>query len=109
MTYAAYADMNYSQRGQVAALIENWLSYYTDEVIAQVMPRIDEILNNEFAVNLLQELKDREEQEKHDRTNSFVYYIAHPEEPYGIHRHPLTHSKSYRDVLYDMFIRDTEV
>lgn len=100
------SEMNYSERKEVAELFANWLSTYTDEVVKRAMSNADEIVANEFAMNLLKELKIREDKEK----KSFAREIASLLEDYGTFNqfslcsNCTTHSNSYRDVLYDMYI-----
>lgn len=103
-----YAEMKLDQRIEVAALFENWLSMYTDKVISQVAVRAEEILNDEFSMKLIRELKVREDREKEVRIRKFKYILNGESDAIGVHVHPLTHSGSYRDVLYDMYIRSTE-
>lgn len=103
-----YAEMKLDQRKEIAELFENWLSMYTDKVISQVAVRADEILNDEFSMKLIRELKVREDKEKEDRIRDFKYILNGEGDARGVHNHPLTHSGSYRDVLYDMYIRSTE-
>ena len=103
---------NYEELEHLANLLENWLSMYTESVIAKVMPRVNEILASEMAVNFLEELYEREQKEKQDRRYSMKYILerlaqgmetdSHIE---NFHNHCITHSKSYRDILYDMYIR----
>ena len=101
-----YEEMKLEQRKEIAGLFENWLAMYTETVINQVVTKLDEILNNEFAMNMLRELKEREDKEKEERVRDFRY-ILQGRNADGIHSHVLTHSESYRNVLYDMYIRNT--
>jgi hypothetical protein len=102
-----FEEMNTTEKQEIKELFANWLSHYTHEVIVKVMERSEEIINNEFAMNLLRELKEREEKEQEDFTNSIGNLMEHFEtfKEYDPHNHPLTHAGSYRDILYDMFIR----
>ena len=105
-----YNEMTLTEKEDIAALFENWLGMYTEEVIAQVAKRTDEIINDEFSMNLIRELKVRQDKEKEERKSQFDYILRSAgRNTFGVHNHPLTHSKSYRDVLYDMYIRDTIV
>ena len=103
-----YEEMTIKEQKEVIELFSNWLEPYCSDVINYVVKRKDEIITNDFAMNLLIELKEREEKEKkeftHDIGNLFNFYNEYNE--YDPHSHILTHGKSYRDVLYDMFIRD---
>lgn len=104
-----YAEMELAQRTEIAELFENWLSVYTEKVIGQVAVRADEIINDEFSMNLIRELKVRADKEKEERIWVFKYILNSTDgDACGVHNHPLTHSKSYRDVLYDMYIKNLE-
>lgn len=104
-------EMTYEEREMMTKLFENWLSGYVDEIIEKVMKRFDEIVNNEFAMNLLKELYEREKKEKSERIKSFEWMISDIAEKgkftdtHCVHNHCLTHADSYRDVLYDMYIK----
>ena len=53
-------------REEMAKMFENWLSIYTEEVIEKVMRRYEEIVENEFVMNILKELYERDNKEKDD-------------------------------------------
>ena len=59
-----FEELKRDERDEIVLLFANWLNQYTHEVIVKVIERRDEIINNEFAMNLLKELKEREEKEK---------------------------------------------
>lgn len=88
-------------------LLANWLQIYTDDVVKSVMKKVDEIKNNDFAISLLKELYDRDNDEYEDFRSSIesLYYDYDYFSEYDVHNHPTSHAKSYRDVLYDMYIR----
>lgn len=102
-----YTEMNWDEKKEIAALFANWLKTYTHEVIVRVMEKSDEIINNEFAMNLLRELKDREEKERDDFSHSIGNLLGDFDtfQEFDPHNHPITHAGSYRDILYDMYIR----
>lgn len=89
-----------------ARKLQTWLAPYTDEVYAKVMKQMDDILDSDFAINLINELYEREQKEKEEEVRTILFSLGHEKdvEEYGLHNGCLTHSKSYRDVLYDMFI-----
>ena len=103
-----FNEREYKERKEIAKLIANWLKEYTHEVVVKVLEKREEIINNEFTMNMLKELYKREEEEQKEINNSIQslleYFDEHKE--FDIHNHCLTHSNSYRDVLYDMYIRD---
>jgi hypothetical protein len=103
-----FEEMGMMERQEIEGLMANWLRHYTHEVIVKVLARADEIINNDFVMNLLKELKKREEEERKDFQSSISFllrdYESHKE--YDPHNHPLSHAGSYRDILYDMYIKD---
>ena len=102
-----FKELSLNSQKEISSLFGNWLKDYSSEVVLRVMKRAEEIMNNEAAMNLLRELKKREEQEQEGFNNNiewlFTNYEAYKE--YNPHNNPLTHANSYRDVLYDMYIR----
>ena len=100
-------EMNRTERDEIVLLFANWLQQYSHEAIIRVMERRDEIINNEFAINLLRELKERDEKEAKDFANSIGSLLMSFDDfkEFNPHNHPLTHANSYRDILYDMYIR----
>lgn len=101
-------EMNLEELNEVTVLFATWLEKYTHEVIVKVMERREEIVNNEFTMNLLRELYKREEEEKKEFKHSIGSLLRCYDDfkEYDPHNHVLEHSKSYRDVLYDMYIKD---
>ena len=103
-----YEEMNTPESKEVTQVFVTWLKPYTHEVIVRVLAKRDEILNNEFAMNLLKELKERTEKEykdfEHNIDNMLYNFEAFSE--FNPHNHPLTHAGSYRDILYDMYIKN---
>lgn len=100
-------EMTYKEQQEVTELFSNWLRKYSDKVIVDVMKDRDKIIEDEYAMKLLKELKEREAKEYEDFTHSIDVLIRNYDtfKQYDPHNHPLTHSSSYRDVLYDMFIK----
>ena len=91
-------------------LFANWLKNYTHDVIMRVMEQRDEITQNEHAMKLLEELYEREQAEAHDFERSIDHLFSDFEtfKEYNPHNHALSHSGSYRSVLYDMYIHPVE-
>lgn len=102
-----FDELKLDERNEIVMLFSTWLKGYTHEVIVKVMSRRDEILNNDFAMNLLKELKEREEKEYNDFMHSVgnLFYDFETFSEYDPHNHPLTHARSYRDILHDMYIK----
>ena len=103
-------ELNWKETKEFAALLHAWLDQYTAEVVKTVYPKLEEIYNNEFVMNLLRELKTRQEKEAHADESDFLFMVRNACEgeefdKFGFSNHCLEHSKSYRDVLYDMFIK----
>lgn len=102
-----YEEMTRDEKQQVADYFSTWLGRYTHEVIKRVIPKRDEIIENPAAMMLLKELHEREQVEK-KRFNDNIRWMLDDSEfiQYDPHNHCLEHSNSYRDVLYDMYIKD---
>lgn len=100
-------DLTLAARESTAILFANWLKPYTHDVIVKVMKRRDEIINNEFAMNLLHELRlrDHKEEKEFYENITWLFNSFDANKEYDPHNHPLTHAGSYRDILYDMYIR----
>ena len=100
-------DMDREELSSITSLFSTWLKPYTHEVIVKVMERREEIINNKFAMQLMTELFVREEAEAKDFNRSMRQLLTsyNTFKEYDPHNHVLEHSKSYRDVLYDMYIR----
>ena len=98
---------NNDERDEIILLFSNWLKDYTNDVIIRVMAKSDEIIINDFAMNLLKELKKREDKESVYFDNNISRLLLDYDgfKEFDTHNHPTTHSSSYRDVLYDMFIK----
>ena len=103
-----FEQLERNEKAEMTALIANWLSPYTHNVIVTVLKKREEIINNEFTVNLLKELKIREEKEQTEFANNIGWLLRNydNDKDYDPHNHALTHSKSYRDILYDMYIKN---
>ena len=99
-----YDEMSYNEKMEIEELFGVWLKPYVNEVIIRVLRKKDEIIENEFAMNLLRELAKREEQEEKSFYSTIGCYFDNVPDDADFHLHPLQHSKSYRDVLYDMYI-----
>ena len=103
----AYNELDYHEQKEVASWFATWLHMYTREVIIHVLEQRDEILANDFVVNLLKELHERTIKEDADFTDSMRHLLGNFDnfKEFDPHNHVLEHSKSYRDILYDMYIR----
>lgn len=103
-----FNEMDYTEKKETAALFAAWLKPYTKKVIVAVLEKREEIMNNDFVMGLLKELKARQDMESEDFAHSIHNLLDDFEvfEQYDPHNHPLTHSGAYRDILYDMYIKD---
>lgn len=102
-----FEEMTFEEQQEVTKLFSVWLGRYADHVIMDVLKRRDEIMESEHAMKLIKELAERSAQESEDFTNSIGSLLRDYDtfSKYDPHNHPLTHSGSYRDILYDMFIK----
>lgn len=103
----SFEEMSFEEKKEIVSLFSCWLKGYTKEVIMKVMEIQEEIINNDFSMNLMRELKKREEEEAESFNRSIESLFSNFEvfKEYDPHNNPLTHSQSYRDILYDMYIR----
>ena len=87
-------------------LVANWLKNYSNDVVVRVMENYDQIINDKTTYNMLYKLYFQENKEN----ETFIYEIEH------IVKNGVTDetkdmlrlgecSRSYRDVLYDLYIR----
>lgn len=102
-----FNELKLDEQRNIAELFAIWLEPYSHEVIVRVMEKREEILNNTFAMDMLNELRIREKKEQEEFKESMESYLRNFEDykQYNPHNHVLTHSHSYRDILYDMYIR----
>ena len=95
------------EQKEFAKKLQTWLHPYTHEVYVRVMTQMEDIINNSFAMELISQLYEREQKEMADEIMQITFSLGHLDDlEYDIHNHCLTHSHSYRDVLYDMYIRN---
>lgn len=105
-------SLGYAEARLFAEKLHNWLGCYTDEVIHDVLLRLDEIVNDPNTLNLISELYTREAKERKDEIGTMWWQVSCFEQnrekdeilKYGIHNHPLEHADAYRHILYDMYI-----
>ena len=87
-------------------IVANWLKNYSSEVVVRVMKNYDTIINDKTTYALLSKLYEKENKEEVD----FIIDIKNIVE-YGVKDETLDmlrigeYSQSYRDVLYDLYIR----
>lgn len=100
-------ELTFEERKEIATLFGTWLKNYTHEVHIRVMEKAEEIINDDFSMKLLKELHERTEKENRDYMHSIGNLLGEFEtfKEYDVHNHPITHANSYRDVLYDLHIR----
>lgn len=102
-----FGDLDTKKKNHIVRLFSVWLCRYTHEVIVKVMERRNEIITNNFAISLLENLADREEKEREDFAHSIGTMMRDFDtfKKFDPHNHPVTHAGSYRDILYDLFIK----
>ena len=70
-----FEELKYDEREEITSLFANWLKNYTHDIIISVISRRDEIINNEFVMNMLRELKVREEKEEKEWNRSYNIFL----------------------------------
>ena len=87
-------------------IMANWLKTYSNEVVARVMKNYDTIINDKTTYTLLSNLYERENKEE----DNFIIDIKNIVE-YGVKDETIDmlriveYSQSYRNILYDLYIR----
>ena len=105
-----YENANFSEQKIFQRELQTWLGCYTTSVANRVIEKMDDILSNATALKFIHELHERTQIEIKGR--EFDISIALSDEEFRstnenwLHADTLTHAKSYRDVLYDMYIRE---
>lgn len=100
-----YKEMNYAEQMEITEILWSWLKDYTDEVINFILTeKIDEILNSDSSMHLLRELHERQQKETKDHISSLRFGIEYGNKFERLD--VLYHSKSYRDILWDLYIKD---
>ena len=92
--------------------LANFCKNYTNEVCNKVIMKFDAIVGSDMIKKMLHELRMREEIELDKFVSDFEFrigqYLHNPvcDMTYNMHSHPLSHAGSYRDVLYDLLIKE---
>lgn len=106
-----FSEASYSEQREIKEWVFTWLNRYVDDIIKEVLSKADEILNNDMALTLLKELHERETEEE-ERTKSQISSLIDDFETwskYSVRHRYVSHSNSYRDVLYDLYIKDIKL
>lgn len=108
MTIKEYREnTSLSEQKAFAKKLQVWLGEYTQAVFEHVMKQIEEIINNTFALKMIDELYERTLKEQEDEIRHIEFALGYEGDNLdGFHNHPLEHSDSYRDILYDLYIKD---
>lgn len=103
-----FNELSFEERAKIRDLFATWLKPYTHEVINKVMERSQEIINNDTAMMLLRQLQEREKNSSKDFNINIGLLLEDFKSfsEFNPHNNPLQHPDSYRDILYDLYIRD---
>lgn len=105
MTVEEYREKtSLKEQREFATKLQLWLGQYTSEAMRRALNQMDDILSNPFALQLIDELYERTMAERKEEIRDIMYDLGGAY-AYDIHNHCTTHSNSYRDILYDMYIR----
>lgn len=109
-TVKKWEDLSFDEKEEISKLFTNWLGEYTDKVVLKVMRKKEEILNNSTVIVMLKELYKLEKSDM-ESIEFNIYKMLNGGEKdfehakaYGI-RPIHSSSRSYRDVLYDLYIK----
>ena len=87
-------------------IVANWLKNYSNEVVVRVMKNYDTIINDKTTYTMLSKLYKEENKEEETFIQDIEYMVK-----YGIKDETKDmlrlgeYSQSYREVLYDLYIR----
>ena len=87
-------------------IVANWLKEYSNDVVVRVMEKYEEIINDVTTYNMLYKLYVKE----NDENETFIHDIEYMVK-FGIKEETKDmlrigdYSRSYREVLYDLYIR----
>lgn len=87
-------------------IVANWLKDYSNDVVVRVMEKYEQIINDKTTYTMLSKLYKEENIEEETFIHDIEYMIE-----FGIKYETKDmlrigeHSRSYRDVLYDLYIR----
>lgn len=105
MTKKKIEELSSEEQKEFARLLWSWLKEYKDEVVNKVLERAEEIYNDEATMTLLKELDKRQAEEEEQHEDDLYWTLTLDDKKFWRFE-VLTHSKSYRDVLEDKYIRD---
>ena len=87
-------------------IVSNWLKKYTNEVVVKVMEKNEQIINDKTTCAILSKLYEEETKEEEIFIHDIEYMIK-----FGITEESKDmlrigeYSRSYRKLLYDLYIR----
>ena len=87
-------------------IVANWLKNYSNEVVVRVMKNYDTIINDKTTFNMLSKLYKEETNEEETFIHDIEYMVKYgtKDETKDMLRLG-EYSRSYREVLYDLYIR----
>ena len=105
----AFRELRGTKQDDAQKLIGNWLKQYTDDAISYVFTKMTAIINDPMTMQMLQNLYEAEQEEmKSFKLNIYFALCDDDDEPEELKTHRFhdinKKSKSYRDVLYDLYI-----
>ena len=98
-----YKDMNKDYEIKIVA---NWLKNYSNEVVVRVMEKYEQIIKDKTTYTMLSKLYEEENKEEETFIHDIEYMVK-----FGIKDETkdmlrlVEWSRSYREVLYDLYIR----
>ena len=87
-------------------IVANWLKYYSNDVVVKVMEKYEQIINDKTTYTMLSKLYEEENKEEEAFINDIEYMVKvgiKDETKYILRLGE--YSRSYREVLYDLYIR----
>ena len=103
MNMKKYKDLNQKECEKTLKLLINWLKDYTDEVIKFVLPKIDEIINNDAVMFILKTLLEEEDKNAIDFNLNLGFALVG--DKIDNFQNRFSNAQKYRHVLYELYIK----
>ena len=87
-------------------IMANWLKYYSNDVVVKIMEKYEHIINDETSYAILSKLYEEETKEEEIFIHDIEYMVKYEitDETKDMLRIG-ENSRSYRKLLYDLYIR----